>query len=414
MSATFKHATLPNGLTVIGEILPSAHTAAIGFFVKTGARDESAEVMGVSHFLEHMMFKGTETRTAEDVDRQFDEIGAEHNAFTSSEMTAFYAHCLPEHLPRAEEILSDIMRPSLRQEDFDQEKHVILEEIAMYQDNPFWVLYERAMEEYYGEHPLGYRVLGTNETIQNLTCDQMLSYFQQRYSADNTTVALAGHVDFDMMVQRLTDHCGHWQRTDAARQYPKESLQPRETAVEMPSVTRHYLLMISPAPSMADERRYGQAMLMHILGDLDGSRLYWALVDSGLAEEAQAHYDGRDGTGDSLVFCLCDPADAEEVRAVTLEQMEKLAESLTEDDLVRARSKIATAVTLHGELPGGRMKRLGRQWTYDGEYRSLEEELSKINAVTLDDLRAVSEQFPLKPMLTATLSPAAEARAASA
>jgi len=412
MSATFKHATLPNGLTVIGEILPGAHTAAIGFFVKTGARDETAEVMGVSHFLEHMMFKGTETRTAEDVDRQFDEIGAEHNAFTSSEMTAFYAHCLPEHLPRAEEVLSDIMRPSLRQQDFDQEKLVILEEIAMYQDNPFWVLYERAMEEYYGEHPLGYRVLGTPETINALSSDQMKAYFQRRYSADNTTVALAGNVDFDAMVERIAEHCGHWQRTDAARQYPKEQHQPKQVTIEMPNVTRHYLLMISPAPSMSDERRYAAAMLLHILGDHDGSRLYWALVDSGLAEEAQAQYDGRDGTGDALVFCLCDPIDAEQVHAIALEQMNGLADSLTEDDLVRARSKIATAVTLHGELPAGRMKRLGRQWTYDGEYRSLEEELANINAVTLDDLRGVSADYPLKPMVTATLAPAPAATAA--
>jgi predicted Zn-dependent peptidase len=182
--------------------------------------------------------------------------------------------------------------------------------------------------------------------------------------------------------------------------------------IEMPNVTRHYLLMISPAPSMTDERRYAKAMLMHILGDHDGSRLYWALIDTGLAEEAQAQYDGRDGTGDALVFCLCDPADAEKVHATALEQMEGLADSLTDDDLVRSRSKIATAVTLHGELPAGRMKRLGRQWTYFGEYRSLEEELAKINAVTLEDLRAVSEQFPLKPILTATLAP--EAATASA
>jgi predicted Zn-dependent peptidase len=406
MSATFKHTTLSNGLTVIGEILPSAHTAAIGFFVKTGARDETAVVMGVSHFLEHMMFKGTETRTAEDVDRQFDEIGANHNAFTSSEMTAFYAHCLPEHLTKAEEVLSDIMRPSLRQEDFDQEKLVILEEIAMYQDNPFWVLYERAIEEYYDEHPLGHRVLGTPETIRNLKRDQMLSYFQQRYSADNTIVALAGNVDFDAMVERIAQHCGHWQRTDASREYPKEAHQPKEVTIEMPNVTRHYLLLISTAPSMADERRYAQAMLMHILGDHDGSRLYWALVDTGLAEEAQAQYDGRDGTGDALVFCMCDPVDAEKVHAIAIEQMNGLADSLTEDDLVRARSKIATAVTLHGELPAGRMKRLGRQWTYDGEYRSLEDELAKINAVTLSDLRAVSEAFPLRPVITASLRPA--------
>jgi predicted Zn-dependent peptidase len=406
MSAQFKHTTLPNGLTIVGEIVPTSHSAAIGFFVKTGARDEEPSVMGVSHFLEHMMFKGTETRTAEDVDRHFDEIGAQHNAFTSAEMTAFYAHCLPEHLPRAEEVLSDIMRPSLRQEDFDAEKLVILEEIAMYRDEPFWVLYEAAMEAYYGAHRLSHRVLGTPETIQQLARDQMAAYFQNRYSADNTTVALAGRVEFDAIVERLAEHCGAWQRTDARRQYDEEPHEPRTLDLELANVSRHYLLIVAPAPALADDRRYAASMLMHVLGDHDGSRLYWALIDTGLAEEAQAQYDGRDGTGDWLVYAACSVEDAEHVRDIAIEQMKQLPDSLTEDDLLRARSKIATGVTLHGELPAGRMKRLGRQWTYYGEYRSLEDELARINAVSLDDLRAVAESFPLEPMVTASLRPA--------
>ena len=161
MPITFREATLPNGLHVLAEVDPAAHSASIGFFVKTGARDEATEIMGVSHFLEHMMFKGTETRSAADVDRAFDDLGAEHNAFTTSELTAFHAHALPEHLPAAGEILADILRPALRQEDFDDEKAVILEEIAMYEDHPFWKLYERAMETYYDGHPLSHRVLGT-------------------------------------------------------------------------------------------------------------------------------------------------------------------------------------------------------------------------------------------------------------
>src|SRR5262245_43239430 len=139
MPIEFQQATLPNGLTIIAEIDDDAHSAAIGFFVKTGARDEHPGVMGVSHFLEHMMFKGTATRSAEEVDQEFDDLGAEHNAFTTSELTAFWAHSLPEHLNKAEEILADLLRPALRPTDFDNEKKVILEEIAMYNDHPFWV-----------------------------------------------------------------------------------------------------------------------------------------------------------------------------------------------------------------------------------------------------------------------------------
>ncbi|MFK7959281.1 MAG: M16 family metallopeptidase, partial [Phycisphaerales bacterium] len=288
MSIEFRHAELDNGLTVIAEIDSDAHSAAAGFFVRTGARDEEPAVMGVSHFLEHMMFKGTEARTAEMVDRDFDDIGANHNAFTTSEMTAFYAHCLPEHLARAEEVLSDIMRPSIRTSDFDDEKKVILEEIAMYRDHPVFSLYERCLEIYYGEHPLAHRVLGTDDTVGEMERDAMMAYFQHRYSADNTVLAMAGKLDFDAMVARVQQHCGHWERTGAVRSHP--AFTPGADRFEMTSATinRQYILMACPAPPMGDDRRYAAAMLAQILGDTEGSRLYWALVEPGVADEAQA------------------------------------------------------------------------------------------------------------------------------
>lgn len=406
MATEFKTTTLSNGLTVIAEVDAAAHTAAMGFFVKTGARDEAPEVMGVSHFLEHMMFKGTDKRSAEEVDQEFDDIGAEHNAFTSAELTAFWAHTLPEHLPKAEEILSDILRPALRQVDFDNEKKVILEEIAMYDDYPFWVLFERAMEEYYGQHPLSHRVLGTHDTITRLTRDQMLQYFQNRYSADNTVVAMAGRLDFDAMVERISEHCGHWNTTRATRLYQPPHFTPKTFTVTSESVHRHYMLMLAPGPAMNDDRRYAASILTQILGDTEGSRLYWSLIEPGLADEAQAQYEGRDGVGDYMVYASCSPENAEAVEATIRKQIDDLIDSLTEDDLQRVRSKIATAVTLHGELPAGRMRRLGRQWLYLGEYRALEDELARINAVTLDELRALHQAFPIRPLVTAHLTPA--------
>ena len=142
MSVTFRKTTLDNGLTIIAEVDPNAYTTAAGFWISTGARDEEPSQMGVSHFLEHMMFKGSDNRSAEQVNRDFDDLGAINNAFTSAEMTAYWIHLLPEHLGRGISVLADILRPALRQSDFDSEKQVILEEIAMYEDQPFWVLYE--------------------------------------------------------------------------------------------------------------------------------------------------------------------------------------------------------------------------------------------------------------------------------
>ncbi|MHC5113143.1 MAG: M16 family metallopeptidase [Planctomycetota bacterium] len=405
MSIHFEQATLPNGLTVIGEIAPSAHSAAIGFFVKTGARDEQSSLMGVSHFLEHMMFKGTERRRAADVDLDFDNIGAEHNAFTTTEMTAFWAHCLPEQLPEAEDILSDIMRPSIRPSDFDDEKQVIIEEIAMYQDHPYWVLYERAMEVYFGAHPLSHRVLGTPDTVGGMSRDAMAEYFEGRYSADNTVVAMAGRLDFDAMVARLGDHCGAWPNRDAARAHPAFAPKDDEVTIESPTTNRHYALLVAPAPALDDDRRYAAGLLMQILGDVEGSRLYWSLIETGLAEEAQAHYDGRDGLGTYMVYASCSPEDAPRVEDLMVREVDALVDSLTDDDLERARSRTATVATLAGELPAGRMRRLGRVWLYSGEYRSLEDEIRRLNEVTLDELRAVHAEFPVRPRVMARLTP---------
>src|SRR6266567_2848241 len=167
----FHSHVLKNGLRIIAETSPSARSTAVGFFVRTGARDESSDVSGVSHFLEHMVFKGTPHRTALDVNRDFDRIGAHYNAFTSEENTVFYAAILPEYMAQAVDVLADILRPSLRGEDFDMEKNVIIEEIGMYEDQPMWCAYDHAKKTYFDGHPLGNSVLGSVQSIQGLKRD---------------------------------------------------------------------------------------------------------------------------------------------------------------------------------------------------------------------------------------------------
>jgi len=405
MPVEFRKHVLPNGLTIAAEVDPDAHTAALGFFVRTGGRDERTELMGVSHFLEHMMFKGTERRSADEVNQHFDDIGASHNAFTSAEVTAFWAHVLPEYMDQAEDILADILRPALRQTDFDLEKNVILEEIAMYEDHPFWVVYEKAMERYYAGHPLRHRVLGTRETVNAMTREQMEDYFERRYSADNTVIALAGRIDFDAHVESLERRCGRWQTTHPAREFPAHAPPSDSFTDHSEKVNRHYLFMVAAAPAAQDDDRYAAAILANILGDSEGSRLYWSLIETGLAEDAQAQFDPRDRTGEYYMFAVCAPQDSERVEKVTMDEIEKLADSITEDDVLRVRSKIATSVTLAGERPSGRMRRLGQLLTLTGDYRTLDEELARINAVTLDDLHRVAEQWPLRPRVIGRLRP---------
>src|SRR6478735_2093622 len=192
MALTFHHKQLSNGLDVIAEVNPDSHSFAAGLFVKTGARDETPAIHGVSHFLEHMMFKGSQKYTWEDVNRIFDEIGARYNAFTTQEMTAYYANVLPEFTDRAIEHLAHLLRPAIRPSDFETEKKVILEEIAMYLDDPGHRLYEKLMEIHFANHPLAMSVLGSPESIQKLTRDQMADYFQKRYGPGNMILSVTG------------------------------------------------------------------------------------------------------------------------------------------------------------------------------------------------------------------------------
>jgi predicted Zn-dependent peptidase len=408
MPIDFKQHRLSNGLTILAEVNEDAHTAAVGFFVKTGARDETPDVMGVSHFLEHMMFKGTAKRSAEDVNREFDEIGANYNAYTSHEQTVYYAHVLPEVLPSAVDLFADMLRPSLREEDFDTEKQVILEEIGMYDDRPEWRLQDTLLETHYGEHGLGYRVLGTTDTVGDLTAAQMRGYFDDRYSPDNLVVSAAGRLDFDRLCADVEERCGDWSPTDASRAYTDPAKSDRRVEMKQASVSRHYLAMLCPGPSAQDAMRYPSKVLADVLGDSDGSRLYWALVDPGHADEADFSFWPHDQTGAFMAYASCDPDRAEAVEAklfTTLDAITGAGFDINAGEVQRAINKLVTRATLQGERPAGRMQALGAKWMVHGRYVSLDEELDHLLAVKTDDVAKVLQQYTFKPRTIVTLGP---------
>jgi predicted Zn-dependent peptidase len=272
----FQSQTLSNGLQIIGETSPSARSVALGFFVRTGSRDETPEVSGVTHFLEHMVFKGTPRRTALDVNRDFDRIGANYNAFTSEENTVFYASILPEYLPQAVDILSDILRPSLREEDFDMEKNVIIEEIGMYEDQPMWSAYDHAKKLYFADHNLGNSILGTADSIRTLKREQMHAYFERRYVAPNVTVVAAGNYDWPHLVSQAQQHCGGWNSGPVGRKGIAETQGARKfNVMSKPKVTQEHVYLISSAPPANSPLRHAADTLAMIIGDDSGSRLYW-------------------------------------------------------------------------------------------------------------------------------------------
>jgi predicted Zn-dependent peptidase len=405
MPLTFQHHQLPNGLDVIAEINPDSHSTAIGMFVNTGARDEEVTINGVSHFLEHMMFKGSEKYTWEDVNRIFDELGARYNAFTSQEMTAYYANVLPEFTERALEHLSHLLRPAIRREDFDTEKKVILEEIAMYLDDPGHRLYETAMDEYFGNHPLSLSVLGPADSIKRLQRDQMADYFRRRYGPGNMVVAATGQVDFPAFVKLVETYCGNWPRVNAPRQYSDPLHQSKRRHLVDEKLNRQYVMGFTPGPSAQDERRFAARVLSDVIGDSEGSRFYWALVDNAITEEADFGFYPHDRCGSFYLSIVADPKRSDEAVKIALAELEKVKHDLNADEVERAKNKIASSIVLQGEIPLGRMRAIGSQWTYNKEYRSLEKDMATLIAITPESLKELMREFPFDPMTIVSLGP---------
>ncbi|MCI0499738.1 MAG: insulinase family protein, partial [Planctomycetales bacterium] len=309
----FKHRHLQNGLTIIGEVNPAAQSAAVGFFVRTGARDEMAAISGVSHFLEHMVFKGTPALSALEVNEAFDRLGAKFNAFTSEENTVYYAAVLPEYLNAVADLWTQLMRPSLRDDDFTLEKNVILEEIAMYKDLPQFEVMDQGRAQHFGKHPCGNSVLGTNDTIGALAAEQMRSYFAQRYAPNNMVLTCCGNFDFDALCRLAEQKCGGWQSVKTHRELSDFKGTFKKKSQTNPNLARQHICLLSPAVSMQDPRRHAASLLGMILGDDSGSRYYWALTEPAIAETAVMQCESMDGTGVFYSYICCDPNHTQDV-----------------------------------------------------------------------------------------------------
>lgn len=402
----FRKHTLDNGLEIVAECNPRAYSTALGFFVKTGSRDETDENHGVSHFLEHMTFKGTPTRSAVDVNRELDEIGSHANAFTSEEQTVYYAAFLPEYQDRAVELLSDILRPSLREDDFDMEKKVILEEIAKYEDQPPFGAHEKCMVAHFGSHPLGRSVLGTTDSVGALSPEQMLDYFRRRYSPRNIAVVATGNVDFDRLISLANDHCGSWEPFDAPRGTPRADAHTGLDVVQKEMAVQQYVVQIANGPAVEDDDRYPGRMLATILGDDSGSRLFWELIDSGLAETAAMGAYEFQGTGIYMTYLCCAPEDTTTNLAVIADiQRDVETGGVSEGELAQARSKILSHIVLQSERPANRLFSVGSNWVQRQEYRTVREIMDSYEAVTIDDIAAVLEKYPLTSNTTVAVGP---------
>lgn len=402
----FREHRLDNGLEIIAECNPAARSLSMGYFVNAGSRDETPELAGVSHFLEHMVFKGTPRRSAADVNRELDELGAISNAYTSEEHTVYYATVLPEFQRDILDLLSDIMRPSLRQDDFETEKLVILEEILKYEDQPPFGAHEKCMSLFFQDHPLGNSVLGTSDSVSGLTSDAMRDYFRLRYSPGNITLVAAGNVDFPALVAQAESRCGEWEAVATDRPTPPAVQRRGFEAHVKESATQQYVVQVSEGPSATSDDRAANRILTTIFGDDTGSRLFWDLVDTGRCEYAGVGPYEFQGTGIVMSYLCCAPDDAQEnfERLVSAQrQMED--GGVSDEELELAKSKICSTLVRQSERPSSRMFSVGSGWLQRREHTTVAERLKMFQAVDQAAIRRVLERYPLSIAATVTVGP---------
>lgn len=403
----FKKKILDNGLTIIGEVNKSAKSAAVGFFVRTGSRDETAEINGVSHFLEHMIFKGTEKLSPLEVNNAFDKTGAQFNAFTSEENTVYYAAVLPEYLSEITKLWIELMRPALRDEDFNMEKNVIKEEIAMYKDMPNFDVMDKGRSLYFENHPCGNSVLGSVESIDALTAAQMRNYFSSRYSPNNMVLAFVGNFDWDKISGDAAKLCGIWEKQAVERKITPYSGKSKTQKLTKENLSCEHICLVSPGVSMQDKRRFAASMLAAIIGDDTGSRYFWELVDKAIAETATMQCEAMDGTGAFYSYILCSANNSQNVLNIIRNIFADLNKNgVTKEEFEKARNKILSALVIKNELPMGRLVSLGFNWVYLQEYHSVADDVENIKAVTIDDVNNLIKDLNPADFTHLSLAPA--------
>lgn len=390
---------LSNGLQIVGQPMPDFESVAVSYYVHTGSRDEpDPSVAGVSHFLEHMVFKGTQTLDWQQITLEFNKIGAELNAFTSHEATVYYARVLGEYLERAIELLSDMMYPRLAESDFETEKEVIINEIARSEDQPYNMAYRRMMQTYFGAHPLGHDVLGTRESIRAMRVEQIRDYWQRRYGANNLILSIAGNFAWEHIVQLAEQHCSNWRTGEARRDVDHyEPAQSINRIMVDKKLKQQIMIIAMPSVDVQDPDYYAAVLGSSILGDSDGSRLYWNIYQKGLAESASAGIWAMEGAGVLLMDANTRPEEAPKVLKLLHSELDSLLDDgVYENELRLAKDKWISSLVLSSESTFSRMRALASDWVTEGRLVSLDEEVERVEKVTTEDVMRALRRFPMR------------------
>ncbi len=403
---------LPGGLRVVTEYIPSVHSASVGVWVNVGSRDEGRSVAGAAHFLEHLLFKSTPTRTAVDIAQAVDAVGGELNAFTAREHTCYYAHVIDTDLDLAVDLVADVvLRGRCTADDVELERDVVLEEIAMRDDDPEDTLGDVFLSAMFGAHPVGRPVIGSVDSVSQMTRAQLHSFHVRRYVPERMVVAVAGNVEHDEVVALVREHFGS--KLVAGRKpvshrkgTSRVGGQPTLQLVNRDAEQTHLSLGVR-TPGRHWDHRWALSVLNTALGGGLSSRLFQQIRETrGLAYSVYSTVDTFSDSGALSIYAACGPERFNEVVRVTTDVLADVArDGITESECRIAKGSLRGGLVLGLEDSGSRMNRIGRSELNYGEHRSIEDTLAKIGDVTLDEVNAVAHKLLTRPFGAAVLGP---------
>lgn len=390
----FERTVCSNGATVVTETMSEVRSVSTGFWFDVGARDEPDTIAGTSHFLEHLLFKGTATRSAKDIADEFDRVGGDVNAFTGKEYTCYYARVLDADLPMAVDVLSDMITNSVIDPDeFESERKVILEEIAMHDDAPDELVHDLFFRSVFPDHPLGRPVLGFNETIGRVDRDRVAAYWRERYSPKNLVVASAGRVDHSDLVQRIEALFEGDRGLKTGRGAGTVSIDTGVNVFHRPTEQAH-IVVGTEGLARGDDDRHALSLLDTILGGGMSSRLFQEIREKrGLAYSVYSYRSMFADAGTFAVYAGTTPQNADTVIDIIQSEFASiLDEGITDAEFERAKGHVKGSLVLSSEDPGSRMNRLGRQQLTTGEILSLDELIARYDAITKEDVEEIARR----------------------
>ncbi|MFC5472068.1 M16 family metallopeptidase [Cohnella suwonensis] len=389
---------LKNGLRVMIESIPTSRSVSFGIWVKTGSRYEDQSNNGISHFIEHMLFKGTKRHSAKDIADRFDGIGGNVNAFTAKEYTCYYAKVLDQHLPIAVDILSDMFFESQMSDvELAKEKNVILEEISMYEDTPDDTVHDLATRAAYDGHPLAYSILGTVERLNAMSSADLRGYMGQRYRIDNTVVSLAGNVGEEVL-ELLEKHFGSFDVNGADTPLEVPSFHSR-ALFHKKKTEQNHLCLTFPGYSIQEKNLYAMILLNNAIGGGMSSHLFQEVREKrGLAYSVYSYHTSYADSGLFTVYAGTAPKQTREVYEITMELLNEIADKgLTEAELTRGKEQLKGNLILSLESTSSRMNRIGKNELMLGRHYTLDEMLERIDQVEMPHLNAIMKEIMAQP-----------------